>query len=193
MSFFLISVVGGLTPGASAPGKPPWGTLKTCYAHGEESRRGAAPSSRQQPPRRHDPRPRIDGRQRRQPMQTHQAQQHSPGQLTPGSPARAGHRAASPPRPAADARQGIRQQPHQAAPHGPTQPAQRKDRHRRPTPSPRPTGRPQPPPAQIIPLYTHRTRQPARKPASGPRWTTTGNRSSHPPIIIYIYNYISCY
>lgn len=45
LSFFLISVVGGLTSGAVAPGKPPQGTTKTCYAHGEETRAEPGPTA----------------------------------------------------------------------------------------------------------------------------------------------------
>lgn len=63
-----------LTPGAVAPGKPPRGRVKTCYAHWEEARTEAPTRQQKQTPRRRDPRPRIDSRQGRQ---SHQAQQHS--------------------------------------------------------------------------------------------------------------------
>ena len=38
-------MVGGLTPGAVAPGNPPPGAPKTCYAHGEEARTERGPTA----------------------------------------------------------------------------------------------------------------------------------------------------
>ena len=175
--FFLISVVGGLTPGASAPGKPPRGTPKTCYAHGEETRA--------------EPGPTAAGA-------AHAATITGPASTTgsaTGSPCRhtrhssgpttaPGTRRSRSPRPRWTAH---RQQPPQHPPtvttctaHSPP-PYTRPGSHRSPaqidtaTPhaphSPRPPRTPHAPPTQIIPLYPHQHRPPATKPAPGPRWT----------------------
>ena len=50
MLFSLVSVVGGLTPGASAPGKPPPGVQKPGYAVGEETRTETGPRQQQDRP-----------------------------------------------------------------------------------------------------------------------------------------------
>lgn len=155
--FLLVSVVGGLTPGASAPGNPPPGPRKRAMHLGKKPEQRQDPDSTRTA-RRHD-----HGQRRRQeappaaqaggpggaedtPKPRHHAQQVDPPTLDSGPTTTTDHRHPGPASaPTADA-------PTDARRHHP----RRQGRHQR-----RPTT-----------IYTHHRRQTARTPATRPCWTT---------------------
>lgn len=157
MLFLLVSVVGGLTPGASAPGKPPPGRLKAGYALGEETRAETGPRQHEDhPPPRSQPGT-TPGSAASSPGRRSGGPATAPAARPAGGPAQAGQPTASgpgppaprprhsPPRSTAAPRTQPRQQDRPTASHSPTEPGQRTPYYYTPVTDDSPPGRRQRP------------------------------------------------
>ena len=90
LTFFLISVVGGLTPGRVSARNPPPAPQMTCYALGEESRTGTGPRQHEdRPPPRSRPAT-TPGSAASSPGRRSGGPATAPAPCTAGRPAQAG-------------------------------------------------------------------------------------------------------